>query len=107
MARSKLLSALILLPLSKIYGAVVAIRNKMFDMGILKSHQFDIPVVVVGNLAIGGTGKTPHVEYIVDALRDKYHIGVLSRGYRRRTRGFLLAGPASRPADIGAARFQL
>ncbi len=107
MARSKLLSALILLPLSKIYGAVVAIRNKMFDMGILKSHQFDIPVVVVGNLAIGGTGKTPHVEYIIDALREKYHIGVLSRGYRRRTRGFLLAGPSSRPEDIGDESYQI
>ncbi len=107
MARNKLLAALVLLPISKIYGMVMAVRNKMFDMGILKSHSFDIPVVVVGNLSMGGTGKTPHVEYIVEALREKYHLGVLSRGYKRHTRGFVLAGPQSRPEDIGDESYQI
>ncbi|MDE5785100.1 MAG: tetraacyldisaccharide 4'-kinase [Duncaniella sp.] len=107
MARNKFLAAVLLLPISKIYGAVMAVRNKMFDMGILKSEAFEIPVVVVGNLAMGGTGKTPHVEYIVDALRDKYRLGVLSRGYKRHTHGFVLAGPQSRPEDIGDESYQI
>lgn len=107
MARNKFLASLLLLPISKIYGAVVAVRNKMFDSGMLKSYSFDVPVVVVGNLAMGGTGKTPHVEYIIEALRDKYHLGVLSRGYKRATKGFVLAGPQSRPEDIGDESYQI
>lgn len=107
MARNKFLASLLLLPISKIYGAVVAVRNKMFDSGMLKSYSFDIPVVVVGNLVMGGTGKTPHVEYIIEALRDKYHLGVLSRGYKRATKGFVLAGPQSRPEDIGDESYQI
>ncbi|MCM1520800.1 MAG: tetraacyldisaccharide 4'-kinase [Lachnoclostridium sp.] len=107
MARSKILATLLLLPISKIYGAVMAVRNKMFDTGMLKSHSFDVPVIVVGNLAMGGTGKTPHVEYIIESLRQKYHIGVLSRGYKRSTKGFVLAQPQSRPEDIGDESYQI
>ena len=107
MARNKLLDVLLLLPISKMYAAVMAVRNKMFDWGILKSHSFDVPVVVVGNISMGGTGKTPHVEYIVEQLRDKYHLGVLSRGYKRHTRGFVLAGSQSRPEDIGDESYQI
>ena len=80
MSRSKILDMLLLYPLSKIYGAVITLRNKMFDTGILKQHEFDVPVIVVGNIAIGGTGKTPHTEYLIEALRYNYNIGVLSRG---------------------------
>lgn len=85
----------------------MGIRNKMFDYGVLKQEKFDIPVVVVGNLAMGGTGKTPHVEYIVESMLGRYNIGVLSRGYRRATKGFVLATPQSRPEDIGDESYQI
>jgi len=82
-------------------------RNKFFDWGILKQHEFDVPVVVVGNLTAGGTGKTPHVENIVDSLRYSHHIAVLSRGYKRRTKGFILANRRSTPRDIGDEAYQI
>jgi tetraacyldisaccharide 4'-kinase len=82
-------------------------RNKLFDWNILPQHEFDVPLVVVGNLAVGGTGKTPHTEYIVDALRLNYHIAVLSRGYKRSTKGFVLATPYSKPSDIGDEAYQI
>lgn len=107
MARNIWLQRLVMLPLSKIYGSVVYVRNKMFDWGILRQHEFDVPVIVVGNLAAGGTGKTPHVEFIVDMLRHDYHIGVLSRGYNRYTKGFVMAGRRSTPADIGDEPYQI
>ena len=73
----------------------------MFDKGfMLKQHTFDIPIVVIGNLTMGGAGKTPHTEYVIDHLRHEFRIGVLSRGYKRRTHGFVLAGRNSRPDDI-------
>ena len=106
MPRSQLLS-MILLPLSKLYGAGVWVRNKMFDWNILKSHKFDIPVIAVGNIAVGGTGKTPHTEYIVNVLRNTYHVGVLSRGYKRETKGFVMATPHSAPRDIGDESYQI
>ncbi|MDE5726017.1 MAG: tetraacyldisaccharide 4'-kinase [Duncaniella sp.] len=96
-----------LYPLSRLYGLGMAIRNRMFEYGILKQTEFQVPVVVVGNVAMGGTGKTPHVEYIVEALMNKYNIGVLSRGYRRSTRGFVIATPQSRPEDIGDESYQI
>lgn len=86
MARNKFLSALILGPMSFLYGIGVGIRNWMFSKGMLRSVSFDIPVIVVGNLTVGGTGKTPHTEYIVEHMRHSYNVGVLSRGYRRRTK---------------------
>ena len=107
MARNRLLSIMLLYPISKLYGLGVAIRNRLFDQGILKQQEFKVPVVVVGNVAMGGTGKTPHVEYIVEALMDNYNIGVLSRGYKRATKGFVLATPQSRPEDIGDESYQI
>lgn len=107
MARNKLLSLLLLYPISRLYGLGMALRNKMFEHGILKQREFKVPVVVVGNLAMGGTGKTPHVEYIVESLMQKYTIGVLSRGYKRATKGFVLATPQSRPEDIGDESYQI
>ncbi len=98
---------LLLYPISKLYGIGMAVRNKMFEYGMLKQEEFDIPVIVVGNLAMGGTGKTPHVEYIVESLLGKYNIGVLSRGYKRATSGFVLASPQSRPEDIGDESYQI
>ena len=107
MAKSKILSYLLLYPVSKIYAGVMAIRNAMFERGMLKQTSFDIPVIVVGNISMGGSGKTPHTEYIVNALKSQYRIGVLSRGYKRKTRGFVLATPDSQVADIGDEPYQI
>ena len=96
-----------LLPLSWIYGLGVRIRNKMFDWGILKIHAFDIPVISVGNITVGGSGKTPHVEYLINILKDKVKVAVLSRGYKRKSRGFLLAGKDTQMKDIGDEPYQM
>lgn len=107
MSYRKILSSLLLYPISKIYGWVVAVRNGMFNRGMLQQHSFDIPVIVVGNISMGGSGKTPHTEYIVNALSGEYRIGVLSRGYKRRTKGFVMATPHSTPDDIGDEPYQI
>ena len=78
-----------LLPLSWLYGVGVRFRNFLFDVGILKSRAFSVPVIAVGNLTVGGTGKTPHVEYLVRLLHDKAKVAILSRGYKRKTTGYL------------------
>jgi tetraacyldisaccharide 4'-kinase len=90
-----------LLPLSWIYGMGVSLRNQLFDMGILKQHRFDIPVIAVGNITIGGSGKTPHVEYLIGLLKDLVKVGVLSRGYKRKTHGYLLAQPDTTMREVG------
>lgn len=96
-----------LTPLSWAYGAATWVRNKMFDNGMLKEEQFNVPVVSVGNLTVGGTGKTPHVEYLIENLSGRYNMAVLSRGYKRRTRGFVLANPNSSPEMIGDEPMQI
>lgn len=85
----------------------MAVRNKMFEHGILKQTEFEVPIVVVGNISMGGTGKTPHVEYIVSSLMRTHNLGVLSRGYKRATSGFVLATSQSRPEDIGDESYQI
>lgn len=72
------------------YWCILAIRNKLYDKGIFKSESFDIPVVSVGNISAGGTGKTPHTEMIVQALKSRYRVAVVSRGYKRKSKGFRL-----------------
>ena len=98
---------IILTPISWIYGAVIVMRNKFFDWGFLKQHKFDIPILVVGNINVGGTGKTPHVEYIVENLCAERHLAVLSRGYKRKTRGFILATKKTTTDDIGDEPYQI
>lgn len=106
--RNRFLSLLILYPISVVYGWIVALRNWMFDNGvILKQREFDIPVITVGNISIGGTGKTPHTEALVAMLKDRYNVGVLSRGYKRRTKGFVLATTHSHVDDIGDEPYQI
>lgn len=105
--RKKIFPRLLLASLSKVYGCAVYVRNKLFDWGILKQEQFDVPVVVVGNIAAGGTGKTPHTEYIVDYLKRNYNIAVLSRGYKRSTKGFVLASNSSTESEIGDEPYQM
>ena len=96
-----------LLPLSWLYGAGVRFRNMLFDMKILKSRSFETPVIAVGNITVGGTGKTPHVEYLVKLLHDQMRVAVLSRGYKRKSHGFVLAD-ADTPAErIGDEPYQL
>lgn len=96
-----------LLPLSWLYGIGVGIRNQLFELGILKSRSYDIPVISVGNITVGGSGKTPHVEYLIRLLHDKVKVAVLSRGYKRKSRGFVLAGEDSTMRDIGDEPYQM
>ena len=105
--RRKAIMDALLMPFSWIYGAGVWVRNKAFDFGLLPQEEFDVPVVSVGNITVGGTGKTPHVEYIVESLYRQYHVAVLSRGYKRKTRGFILASNNMTPRDIGDEPYQI
>ncbi len=102
-----LIKKMFLLPCSKLYGAATYMRNKFFDWNILKQHTFNVPIITVGNLAAGGTGKTPHVEFIVEAFYRRRKVAVLSRGYRRNTKGFIVAGRTSTPHDIGDEAYQI
>ena len=96
-----------LLPLSWIYGLAIGFRNSLFEMGLLKSRSFSIPVISVGNITVGGTGKTPHVEYLARLLKDKAHTAILSRGYKRKSHGFILADKDTPMRDIGDEPFQM
>ena len=96
----------ILFPFAILYGFITAIRNFLFDKGILKSTSFDIPVIAVGNLSVGGTGKTPQIEYLIRLLSDKYKVATLSRGYKRKSEGFVLADSASNAEILGDEPFQ-
>lgn len=94
-------------PLSWIYGFAVTVRNKLFDFGILKQQAYSVPVISVGNITVGGSGKTPHVEYLVSLLKDTVKTAVLSRGYKRKTKGYVLADSNSTISDIGDEPFQM
>ncbi|MCD8302188.1 MAG: tetraacyldisaccharide 4'-kinase [Prevotellaceae bacterium] len=96
-----------LLPLSWLYGIGVSFRNAMYDMGIFKSQSFPLPIISVGNITCGGTGKTPHVEYIVRLLCKKHRLAVLSRGYKRKGKGYKLASLNTPMHAIGDEPWQL
>lgn len=96
-----------LLPLSWIYGLGVRLRNQMFEMGILKEQAYDIPIIGVGNITVGGTGKTPHVEYLIRLLQNTVKVGVLSRGYKRKSKGYVLAAQHTPMQDIGDEPYQM
>jgi tetraacyldisaccharide 4'-kinase len=91
----------LLFPFSLLYGLVTGIRNFLYDNGIFKSVEFNVPVVAIGNLSVGGTGKTPVTEYLIRLLSPTCKVAVLSRGYGRKTDGFILAGNASSAQAIG------
>lgn len=97
---------LITFPFSIIYDFATIFRNKLYDLNILESKEFKTPCIVVGNLSAGGTGKTPQIEYLIRLLQEKYKIAVLSRGYKRKTRGFLIANQKTTVEDIGDEPFQ-
>ena len=96
-----------LIPLSWLYGCVVGLRNKLFDWRILPSESFALPVISVGNLTVGGTGKTPFTEHLIRLLKDGYHVAFLSRGYKRKTSGYLLADAQSNAYAIGDEPYQV
>ncbi len=91
----------LLIPISWVYHGFTSLRNSLYDNKVLKSHEFEVPVVSIGNITVGGTGKTPHTERIVNMLCDQFKITILSRGYKRKTKGYLRATQASTVADIG------
>ena len=96
----------ILFPFSVLYGLITSIRNFLFDKGILKSYSFTIPIIAVGNLSVGGTGKTPQIEYLIRLLSNNYKIATLSRGYKRKSEGFVLADENSNAEILGDEPFQ-
>ena len=91
----------LLAPLSWLYAIVLGIRHWLYDCGILKSRSFNVPTICIGNLALGGTGKTPHTEYLIRLLKDKANVAVLSRGYGRKSTGFILADDSANYEQIG------
>ncbi|OFX88374.1 MAG: tetraacyldisaccharide 4'-kinase [Bacteroidetes bacterium GWF2_33_16] len=92
----------VLFPISLIYGLVVYIRNRLYDNHIfLKPAEFKIPLITIGNITVGGTGKTPHTEFLIDTLKTQFKIATLSRGYKRKSKGFVLASIESTTAEIG------
>ena len=96
-----------LLPLSWIYGIGVKLRNTLFSIGILKTRSFDVPVIAVGNITVGGSGKTPHVEYLTRLLKNTFRTAVLSRGYKRKSSGFVQATAETTMPEIGDEPFQM
>lgn len=97
----------VLSPAKWLYGAGVWFHNWLYDVNLKKQYTFDVPVISIGNISVGGTGKTPHVEFVIAKLSDKYNIAVLSRGYKRKTKGFILASSVSTPEQIGDEPYQI
>ena len=96
-----------LLPLSWLYGMASKLRNILFEMGVLKTRSFQIPIISVGNITVGGTGKTPHVEYLVRLLKDQFRVAVLSRGYKRKSKGFIKTDKQTTMPEIGDEPYQM
>jgi tetraacyldisaccharide 4'-kinase len=101
------LKYILLYPLSLIYGVITAVRNFLYDTRILPSIEFPFPVICVGNITVGGTGKTPHTEYITRLLKDNFKVATLSRGYKRKTSGFWEATSSSLVSEIGDEPMQI
>jgi tetraacyldisaccharide 4'-kinase len=98
---------ILLYPVSLLYGLITGIRNFLYNSGILSSVEFHLPVICVGNLTVGGTGKTPHTEYLVRLLQKDFKVATLSRGYRRDTRDFRIASTTSRVSEVGDEPMQI
>lgn len=92
---------ILLFPISLVYALIIRVRNWCYDKNIFSSTYFNLPIICVGNLAVGGTGKSPMVEFLIRILKDRFEIAVLSRGYKRKTRGYALANAGSTALDIG------
>ncbi|MGQ7945164.1 tetraacyldisaccharide 4'-kinase [Flavobacterium sp. WC2509] len=96
----------ILFPFAVLYGFITSIRNFLFDKGLLKSYSFDLPIIAVGNLSVGGTGKTPQIEGLIRLLSNEFRVATLSRGYKRQSEGFVLANSTSDALQLGDEPFQ-
>lgn len=92
---------ILLFPLSLVYGLIIFLRNRMYDQKVFSSTSFALPIICVGNLSVGGTGKSPMVEFLAKNLRSRYRIAVVSRGYKRKTKGYALANERSTALEIG------
>lgn len=97
----------VLYPFSLLYGLITSLRNKLFDWQVLESKQYNLPIVSVGNITVGGTGKTPLTEYIIRLLKDNYSLTLLSRGYKRKTKGAILADKNCTSEEIGDEPYQV
>lgn len=93
-------------PFALLYSLIASIRNYWYDLGWLKSYAFNLPIIVVGNISAGGTGKTPQIEYLIRLLSDKYKVTTLSRGYKRKSSGFILADANANAEIIGDEPYQ-
>ena len=98
---------LFLYPFSILYGFAIYLRNRLYDLRILKSTEFEVPVISIGNITVGGTGKTPHVEYLVYLLKDKFEVATLSRGYKRKSTGFFEVETNSSVEQVGDEPLQI
>ncbi|WP_299227171.1 tetraacyldisaccharide 4'-kinase [uncultured Psychroserpens sp.] len=96
----------ILFPIVPIYYIVTWLRNKLYDLGWKSSYTYELPIICVGNLSVGGTGKTPTIEYLIRLLKDNYKVATLSRGYKRESSGFIIANEAASAKTIGDEPFQ-
>lgn len=97
----------LLFPFAILYGFVTSVRNLMYDKGLLKSYSFNIPMIAVGNLSVGGTGKTPMIEYLIRLLSEQYAVATLSRGYKRQSSGFILADSNATAQTLGDEPYQI
>src|SRR6187549_3502405 len=97
---------ILLFPFALLFDLVTSIRNQLYDLGLKPSASFDIPVISVGNLAVGGTGKTPLVEHLIRLLNRNYRVATLSRGYGRKTKGFRIAKDSDNASTLGDESFQ-
>jgi tetraacyldisaccharide 4'-kinase len=98
---------ILLFPISILYGAIILLRNFLYDCGIFKSSYGAIPTIVVGNLSLGGTGKTPHTEYLIERLKGQFNLAFLSRGYGRQTKGFILIDKSAKAHQVGDEPLQI
>src|SRR4051812_29670463 len=100
-------ATLILYPFAILYDAVTSVRNRLYDLGLKPSVSFEVPVISVGNLNVGGTGKTPLIEHLIRLLAGTYSVATLSRGYKRKTKGFRIADLKDDASTIGDEPFQI
>ena len=101
------MSNFFLMPVSFLYKLGVLLRHRLFDWGILKQEKFDIPVVCIGNITVGGTGKTPMAEMVIAYMAQRHHVALISRGYGRRTKGYIEVTPESHYREVGDEPLQI
>lgn len=97
----------LLIPFSWLYGLIISFRKWLYKSGLYTRSKFDFPIICVGNITAGGTGKTPHIEWLIKNLSGHYRVAVLSRGYKRKTMGYLLSTPINTPEQIGDEPYQI